>query len=1030
MPTMGYRQYKNGMLGQTVSPTLVKNQGRISLLSQEGPTGTQYTVLIDYGEVTQEQIFPTIQRKAIDGSQHYTTNSGEAFSQFDALAAMYGGITTDDSGINPMKVGSHDELDALLLSSAELPADITVELQRRGISASGRPKRFLNLEYDTSLFTKILGPKNDALRIARIHYESFPKETRIGALRDLRDRVAAKYLTSELLSSMLMSDRVKREAYQELLAQQNIDDLSALPNFQEYLATQPTVSAVPLMAFRVRFVDQNGNEISGLPYEASVRGVLNYKEAIEMTNGGANPGNFSSGKLLTEQGMSDFQQPDTANGNEVSGWTGRSLSPNHEYHLLYPYRVRSKGGTPRGTVKISITTPRSVSSPADWGNDRLKVYEQVANASETRDANIAVPQPKMLLYAHNYKLEEGGEPERIQITVPVHIEPLPMHLVESPPGSGNIVSKWSIADDMGSIPSHQKIPVAFTVLRPKASEKWEEADAILPDTRDGYMDKFLQYSEFTSPQGRAAYREAEREASPVRGIRFALMPDANNTWETGKQPIFMTPDGFGVMRAEVVPGHYNLKMLVEIRADGTTGLRLMTSSRDPEYQYGSRFDSLSQELQAAVTAKYPDWNIKRWTRFVPETIELGRLEAPAAFYYRKVTEEDTTPVGAVGVKLIKTGSIQDSGSSRFRNFELKSKIPALLPGKEAELGSAYDVLYNQYQAINGGWPGPTTETDETIFDTATILLSPDSTIDLSMISQYEQRYEAERAGGEGITPRFKMPAVGQRVGFMGYWIEHVWFDSAVGPELVNPEVAFAGGVHQYNMGRLETPFYDEGVLRLLCYYPQSGVMRRKMVVKSDVEPNRTAAASATYSYSRYNRQNASADRVFHFQVEAGPEGAILSGRWCPMEVVGLGSVEGNNPELAETIFNSILDEIRRGGGPLNPKWAGGALPKWNEFWTTTMDGWLFGGNDPGAGQDDTPLEEQTQEDIFNAQGGPVTSAPVTNTPVGVMPSLSTLQGTQPKFMDEQGDIEGILHAPNPSYNEEDEEGFGFIGGGF
>ena len=95
-----------------------------------------------------------------------------------------------------------------------------------------------------------------------------------------------------------------------------------------------------------------------------------------------------------------------------------------------------------------------------------------------------------------------------------------------------------------------------------------------------------------------------------------------------------------------------------------------------------------------------------------------------------------------------------------------------------------------------------------------------------------------------------------------------------------------------------------------------------------------------------------------------------------------------------------------------------------------MDGWMFGGNDPGADQDDTPLEEQTQEDIFNAQGGPVTSAPVTNTPVGVMPSLSTLQGTQPKFMDEQGDIEGILHAPNPSYNEEDEEGFGFIGGGF
>ena len=42
----------------------------------------------------------------------------------------------------------------------------------------------------------------------------------------------------------------------------------------------------------------------------------------------------------------------------------------------------------------------------------------------------------------------------------------------------------------------------------------------------------------------------------------------------------------------------------------------------------------------------------------------------------------------------------------------------------------------------------------------------------------------------------------------------------------------------------------------------------------------------------------------------------------------------------ERAFELILDAIKRGGLPIRQS------PKWNEFWSTTADGWLFGGNDP------------------------------------------------------------------------------------
>jgi len=1022
---MGFNEYRAGGLGATGSPNLVKSQGDLSLLSYSDSVGAKYAIIRDYGQPNMEKVFPSEQKPAMDGSTTFCRDSMEAFAEFDRLAAVFSAVVSDESGVQ-VKAGSHEELDQMLLAMAELPEDIVVEIQRVGRAPSGRPKYTLNLQYNASFIGRMFGGNQDGLRLARIYYESYPKDARLNALRDLRDRVAANYLTGELLSSLLMTSREKQQAY---LREVRAGTVPAVA-LSEYMDSTAVVDGKPLLAVRVRFVDQNGNEVPGLPYEVSARGVLNFSEAVKRTNQGAMPGNFSAGETLIEQGMSDMEATDTFVGAGVE-WEGRRLNPGHHYHLLYAYRARTRSGTPQGTVKISITTPRNVNSDADWGNDRLMVYSEVADASESRSQQKGQAQPLMLLYSHNIRLSDGGSPERITVTVPVHIEPLPMHLVESPKGSGNIVSKWSVAEDIGMIPSHQKVALQLTVLRPKASEKWEEADAMLPDTRNGYMDRRLQYEEFVSPEGRAAYRDSITESTPVRGIRFALVPDEGNTWIVGRQAQFIKPDSFGVMRADLVPGRYALKMLVEIKSDGTTGMRLLEGNGDPDRSFAVRFDSLPSAVKDAVRAKYGDQNLSIGSLLVPETLHIGTLEAPAAFYYRKTSDKDTTPIGAVGVKLLKSSSVMESSLTRFRDFELKSKVPALLAGQTPEVGSIYDLLGVNYPAINQGWPGDTEDTDETIFDTANVYLAPDSSIDLSLLESFEQRYQAERDASGGVTPGLRVPAVGTRIAFMGFWIEHAWFDTAIGPNLRNQELVLAGGVHEYDMGKIESQFYDESVVRVLCYYPQTGVIRRRVKMESSTQPSQAIVASSVTSFPSYNPASASMDRVYHFKVESSPEAAILTGRWVPVEQ-GYGDIIGSLPrDGADSMaFNAILDEIRRGGGPLRGlPGVSGAIPKWNQFWSSTADGWMLGG-DPvldgaasGIVGNDAAQAGTGASAISNAQGQVSASA---GTSEGVVTFFSDLSGT---FEGEKGAVSETLYAPQPVYNEEDDETFGFIGGG-
>jgi hypothetical protein len=675
---------------------------------------------------------------------------------------------------------------------------------------------------------------------------------------------------------------------------------------------------------------------------------------------------------------------------------------------------------PRGTVKIAVTTSRSTKDKADWGNKRLMVYDVPSDASEGRKGTPVEPVPKMLLFSHNYRIQSGDSPERLTVTIPVFIEPLPMHLIESPPGSGRVVSKWSLSSDSGEIPAHQKVNVEFTVLRPEATGLWETADKMLPESRDGYNDKMLQYEEFTSPEGRAAYRDNTAKASPVKGIRFVLLPDESNAWLVSKQARVMKPNFSGKMNAELTPGRYSLGMMVEINADGSTGLEIVSSETDNRWQLATNFSQLSENLQSAVKQKYDIDRIDRNTRFAPRIIDLGVVEAPAAFYYRKITNRDTTPIGVVGVKMMRTGSIADTGSSRFKNFELNQSVPPLPQGKEPESGSIYDVMGVEFPNIDGGWPSKTTETDERFFDTATLFLSPDSSVDLSLLSQYEQRYEADRDAGNEINPRLRPPAVGQKIEYMGYYIEHRYFDTAVGPTLLNREAALSGGGQNYDMGLLESPFYDTGVLRCMLFYPVSGMMRRKVVIPGQQNLNPRLVISARSSMAQWNPSQASLDRVFHFDVNTSPEGAILSGRWVPLETLGEYAM-GMMPD--DMAFEKIIQSIKKGGLPVRDS------PKWNEFWATTMDGWMFGGNDP-SGDDSAAILDPSE--VAGGGGGNLISPPMSPMPPsaggGSMIPISgqgqfQLMGSIGKLETEGGALSDILQAPTPTYGDEDEMGF-------
>ena len=115
-------------------------------------------------------------------------------------------------------------------------------------------------------------------------------------------------------------------------------------------------------------------------------------------------------------------------------------------------------------------------------------------------------------------------------------------------------------------------------------------------------------------------------------------------------------------------------------------------------------------------------------------------------------------------------------------------------------------------------------------------------------------------------------------------------------------------------------------------------------------------------------------------------------------------------------FAKIIESIKKGGLPVR------GSPKWNEFWATTADGWMFGGNDPVANA------SAAQLDPSEVGGGnlisPPMSAPPTSMPVGgPMPGQFGLMGSIGFLETEEGALNDLIQAPTPTYGDEDEMGF-------
>ena len=217
-----------------------------------------------------------------------------------------------------------------------------------------------------------------------------------------------------------------------------------------------------------------------------------------------------------------------------------------------------------------------------------------------------------------------------------------------------------------------------------------------------------------------------------------------------------------------------------------------------------------------------------------------------------------------------------------------------------------------------------------------------------------------------------------------------------------------------NMGKITTPFFEVGVLRAMVFYPASGTMRRKVVVPASQSVNPSLTIVSQQTGSQWNPTQASMDRVFYFDVEASAEGAVLSGRWVPLETIG----EYSMSLAPETIaFQKILDSIRRGGLPIRDS------PKWNQFWSTTADGWMFGGNSPEGGGGTSTIEADGSSGGNTAIGEGQTEYTGGGTS-NVMP-ISTA-GTLGRLEGEGGAFDALV-APQPNYGEFDED-MGFVEG--
>ncbi len=494
----------------------VKELQGLTLLRSNHPNGGScYKIVQNYTMSYEKQIYPTETNKAKDGNTEVELDAKTAFAQFNI--AVSSGLSTSSSsqGLIPSRAVSFDDLDAKLSAMPSFDINLVKELQRIGVNDYGGKKTALDLRFPDGSFVL---RKEKFLSDAVIYYNSYQKNIRIQALKDMRESLLTDYMESNVMSEIIRANRALRIQYQQAEYEGSLNDFSK--NTGDGLLPDN-----PYASFTVRFIDQNGDEVTELPYTVSAKGGINFRESAMKTSMGKNPGAFASGATLFES------SDDSQDGK----------------HYLFRYKVNDE--VPHsGSFRIQVLIPE-FEKTSPWANPRLKVYGGTPSSVNDR-SSILDSKPGIILTAQAFRFKGMGTVH--EVSVPIYREPIPNHLVMTE--DGRLVSKWSTIENIQKLPRHQKIVLKTKISRLKHSTLWENAD------KNG--DFVIDQEEYQSPEGEAARQDLNLEQKiPVRNMRVELRPDANNSWLSARVTLADETDLSGSSSITAPVGSYTMVLV-------------------------------------------------------------------------------------------------------------------------------------------------------------------------------------------------------------------------------------------------------------------------------------------------------------------------------------------------------------------------------------------------------------------------------------------------------------------------------------
>ncbi|MAR96260.1 MAG: hypothetical protein CMG17_01285 [Candidatus Marinimicrobia bacterium] len=602
--------------------SVAKYQENLSLLSarHEGG-GLCYMIMENYTTAQEKKLYPTAFDKSSDGSTTVERDAPTAYAKFEQYVSSGQGAPSA-TGQKAHLATSFQDLDSKLLSLEKFEKSLIKEIQRPGVNHMGARKTALDLRFPDGF----LWGKDNAYRDAAIYYRSYPKETRLQALKDMRESVLINYIEPTVMAEIVRSNRAVRSAYQ----------MSEYEGSLNSFSSNEEVNLLPNNAyatFKVTFVDQKGNKVENLPYVASVKGAINYREAYDRTNRGKEPGNFPSGATLFETNM------EAKNGK----------------HELLRYKINDEVPH-RGTFRVQVIVP-DLDAQSPWAATRLKAYGGTPQGPNDRSGSIMSAKAGMILT--NQVFSFTGQGTSHEVRVPVYMEPIPMHLILT--DKGHLVSKWSTISETSKLPNHQKVKLRLKISRLKQTTLWEQADR--------NADGVITQDEYQSTAGEAARAALDFDDKiPVRLIDLEFRPSNNNVWMSARDTVTAATDLSGTATVTLSPGEYTAYII---------------SQTDT----GDRSEN-----------------------------KIGTFVVPAGVFYRDTTENDTTPIGAAGAKMIEA-------TSTIVDYNLRNPIPRLPTGKKAETDTIYAI--KSLTAIDKGWPNAAgTQSNDEAFDYFEVLLPP------------------------------------------------------------------------------------------------------------------------------------------------------------------------------------------------------------------------------------------------------------------------------------------------------------------